>query len=110
MKILLAPSESKNAGGNSRFDIGKLSFDESLGALRAELWDKYLSVFKSGDEAQICALTGLKKPEIFDFSTSLEAILRYSGVAYDYLDYGSLDKDAKDFLEQNLLIFSNLFG
>lgn len=110
MRVLLAPSESKNAGGNSRFDIGKLSFDESLGALRAELWDKYLSVFESGDEAQICALTGLKKPEIFDFSVGLPAILRYCGVAYDYLDYTSLDEKAQDFLEQNLLIFSNLFG
>lgn len=110
MKVLLAPSESKNAGGNSRFCLNNLSFDDSLGELRAGLWDKYLSVFKSGDEAQICALTGLKKPENFDFSVSLEAILRYSGVAYDYLDYTSLYKKAQDFLEQNLLIFSNLFG
>lgn len=108
--MLLAPSESKNAGGNSSFEIQKLSFDEGLGALRAGLWNKYLGVFKSGDEAAICALTGLKNPESLDFSVGLEAILRYCGVAYDYLDYASLDEKSRDFLEQNLLIFSNLFG
>ncbi len=110
MKILLAPSESKNEGGNKQFCLENLSFNDELGKLRTELWDKYLGVLKSGDESKICALTGLKEPRILDFSKAMSAISRYSGVAYDYLDFSSLDEKARAYLDDNLLIFSNLFG
>ena len=38
------------------------------------------------------------------------AIERYQGVAYDYLEYSSLDKRAQEYLKQNSVIFSNLYG
>ena len=39
-----------------------------------------------------------------------KAILRYSGVAFEYLNYQTLPEDAKEYLNENLIIFSNLFG
>lgn len=110
MKILLAPSESKNEGGEQKFKLENLSFYNELGGLRSELWAKYLGVFACGDPAAICALTGLKNPQNVDFDLAMSAIERYSGVAYDYLDFSSLHKKALNFLDENLLIFSNLFG
>ena len=41
---------------------------------------------------------------------SLKAIERYTGVAFDYLAYKTLDNSAKLYIDRNLLIFSNLFG
>ena len=38
------------------------------------------------------------------------AIQRYQGVAYDYLEYSSLDEKAKEYLKTNTIIFSNLYG
>lgn len=110
MKILFAPSESKIEGGFKKFKLENLSFDNELGKLRSELWDKYLSVFSSGDASEICALTGLKNPQNLDFDLATNALKRYNGVAYEYLDISSLDKKALGFLDDNLLIFSNLFG
>ena len=39
-----------------------------------------------------------------------KAILRYNGVAFSHLDYESLDDASKEWLDENLLIFSHLFG
>lgn len=110
MKILFAPSESKNEGGSRKFSLENLSFNDELGKLRSELWAKYLSVFSSGDASEICALTGLKNPQNLDFDLAMNALKRYNGVAYEHLDISSLDKKALGFLDDNLLIFSNLFG
>jgi len=40
----------------------------------------------------------------------MKTIQRYTGVAFDYLDYDSLDDSAKSYIDNSLLIFSNLFG
>ncbi len=54
-------------------------------------------------------IAAVRKVDLFNDPT-LKAIQRYSGVAYEYLDYASLDHKAQQFLDENLLIFSNLFG
>ena len=65
----------------------------------------------------IKALFGIKKesdiaPYIKDIFTApkMAAIERYSGVAFGYLDYASLSKDAQEYLKQQVIIFSNLYG
>ncbi len=41
---------------------------------------------------------------------SIKAILRYDGVAYKHLNYRGLGNEAKKYIDNNVLIFSNLFG
>ena len=40
----------------------------------------------------------------------MKAIERYDGVAYDYLKYSDLNNDEKDYIDFNVIIFSNLYG
>ncbi len=47
--------------------------------------------------------------DVFD-SPLMCAIERYDGVAYDYLDFNSLDERAKEYTKANTIIFSNLYG
>ena len=50
-----------------------------------------------------------KKINIFKSKTK-KAVERYDGVAYQYLDYASLEPFAQSFIDDNVFIFSNLFG
>lgn len=112
MHILLAPSETKTPGGTKGFKLENLSFNELFSA-RKQAYDEYCKLLKSGDEDAIRKLTGLKKGDLLSIASldaSMCAISRYTGVAYDYLDYASLDDSARKYLQKHLLIFSNLFG
>ncbi len=112
LKILFSPSEGKNSGSTGKPQ-------ELFGALdaRQEILDTYNSIVLSGDEEKIKQLFGFKKfsecqPYINDIyhSPLMLAIARYSGVAYDYLQYAQLNADAQKFLQEHTLIFSNLYG
>lgn len=112
LKILFSPSEGKNQGGDT---IRKDLFGTT--AARDEILRTYNQIVNSQDEEQIKALFGIKKfddcnPYIEDIFNAplMSAIERYDGVAYDYLEYNSLDQDAKNYLKENTIIFSNLFG
>lgn len=112
LKILFSPSEGKNSGG--QFGEQKLFGPADA---RKEILDAYNEVVLSGDEERIKALFGFKKfsecePYINDIynSARMPAIERYSGVAYEYLQYQSLPKSAKDLLQAHTIIFSNLYG
>ncbi len=106
MKILLAPSERKTLGGDFP-PISKESF------IFPEIYDKRLKTLKKYDEfLKITADIknfGDDKTSIFNRPTK-KAILRYSGVAFDYLKYEELDKDSQQWIDENVYIFSNLFG
>ena len=117
MKILFSPSEGKNSGGSYN-DItkAKLLFnnhhDKRLQALQI-----YHDYIKTATQEQLIKLFGTKKPDIIENysqdiyqSPLLKPILRYSGVAYDYIAYESLTKDQMDYIDNNTIIFSNLFG
>jgi cytoplasmic iron level regulating protein YaaA (DUF328/UPF0246 family) len=41
---------------------------------------------------------------------TMKAIERYTGVAFDYLGYNELDKGAQKYIDENVILFSNLFG
>jgi cytoplasmic iron level regulating protein YaaA (DUF328/UPF0246 family) len=40
----------------------------------------------------------------------MKAIERYTGVAFDYLDYPALDKKAQAYVDSHVILCSNLFG
>jgi len=116
MKILLAPSETKKAGGEGRFDPCTLLF-ESLCPARIKLLHSYTNILQRGDIAELQAMFGLKREvDILKHTRdiihdpTMKAIERYTGVAFDYLHYSELEIEAQRYLHDNLLIFSNLFG
>ncbi len=117
MKILFSPSEAKRSGGVAE-KIERDSFCfESLFDERMAFVKRYRDFVLEADDAQLGALFGIKKAEQIahyrqDILTLplLKAIERYSGVAYEYLDYESLHGNAKSYIDTNVIIFSNLFG
>ena len=112
LKVLFSPSEGKNSGGEK-------AKKELLGSneARQKILNEYNKIVKSGDEDAIKNLFGFKKMsdckpyinDVFD-SALMSAIERYQGVAYDYLDMNSLDAKQVEYLKQNTIIFSNLYG
>ncbi len=117
MKILFSPSEAKYRGGISV----KIEKDNYI---FPELFDKRLEIitlyrdfiFKASNE-ELIKLFGTKKQSVIDYyindiftRDTMKVIERYDGVAYDYLDYSSLDSLAKKYIDRNVIIFSNLFG
>ena len=116
MKILLAPSERKTSGGDSPFKLDTLLFDE-LFPYRTKLLQSYMHILQKGDIAQLSTMFGLKKEaEIRShiknilLEPAMKAIERYTGVAFDHLDYPSLDRKAQKYIDKNVILCSNLFG
>lgn len=112
LKILFSPAEGKKSGGN---ETKKELFGSN--SAREGILSDYNAILKRGDENEIKELFGFKKfsdcePYINDiFNSSLMcAIERYDGVAYDYLDFNSLETEAKEYAKSNTIIFSNLYG
>ncbi|WP_345972934.1 YaaA family protein [Sulfurimonas diazotrophicus] len=112
---LFSPSEGKRSGG----DPASINNDNLLFGLasRKAILDTYNGIVGGDNLAQVLALFGLKKAEdarayIADLysAPTLPAVERYDGVAYDYLDYPSLEAEASAYLQERLIIFSNLFG
>jgi len=110
---LFSPSEGKHHGGSAA-PVSHLLFGIQR---RRDILQAYNEVVTSGDSGAIQALFGYKKfsdcePYLGDlFATpTLPAILRYDGVAYDYLDAASLSSAATEYLASHAIIFSNLYG
>lgn len=113
IKILFSPSEGKIDGGTLQ------STTKLFGPLdlRNTILQAYNAIILGSDTLQIKHLFGLKKLSecevyIQDIFTAprMEALKRYQGVAYDYLAYERLSVTAQEYLKQNTLIFSNLYG
>lgn len=116
MKILLAPSETKKSGGTENFDIGSLLF-ETLTPLRTDLLHSYINILQKGDLQELSKMFGLKKEsdilankKDIVHELTMKAVERYTGVAFDYLDYPHLSKEAKNYIDTHVILFSNLFG
>lgn len=112
LKILFSPAEGKKSGGN---EAKKELFGSN--SAREGILSDYNAILKRGDENEIKELFGFKKfsdckPYISDIFNSplMCAIERYDGVAYDYLDFNSLETKAKEYAKSNTIIFSNLYG
>ena len=117
MYILFSPSEGKKfIGEELSLNKSSLLFP-SLYKKRLHILKKYNEIISTASTEILQKLTGIKKEEeikkyqlnLFK-SPSIEAINRYDGVAYDYLDINSLSDSEKEFLYKQTLIFSNLFG
>jgi cytoplasmic iron level regulating protein YaaA (DUF328/UPF0246 family) len=117
MKILLAPSETKNHGGNEKHFSKENFFLEELFEKREEIFEIYENYLSSHSVEELSKWFGLKnlndvekyKHSLKDKNT-IKAINRYNGVAFDALDYSSLDENTQKYIDDNVLLFSNLFG
>lgn len=117
MKILLSPSESKKGGGEKAFALQKLLF-ASLLPQRTKLLHQYMNILQRNDLATLSKMFGLKKEaDIYKYQQqdiihqgSMKAIERYTGVAFDYLAYHTLEPSQQSHIDKEVLIFSNLFG
>ena len=117
MTILFAPSEGKHPGG----DLPPISKDAfclpELYARRIEVVKRYDHFVEEADTKVLQKLFGIKKEsdlarwrvDIFQAPT-MKAVRRYDGVAYEYLNYDGLPSHAQTYIDDNLVIFSNLFG
>lgn len=118
MKILFSPSEAKIEGGlYPPLNSHSFTIPEHYQTVLPVL-ERYQNFIRQADNAALQKLFGIKKgSEIEKLRTldllrerTLPAIERYSGVAYEYLDYDTLEEEAQRYLQKHLIIFSNLFG
>ncbi|EAH5564730.1 YaaA family protein [Campylobacter jejuni] len=117
MKILFSPSESKNENCTKN-PINENSFIfKELFPYRMETLKHYEEFIKNASLQNLQELFGIKNEnEIDKFKHDLkqaptqEAILLYTGVSYEYLNFKILDKKSQAYILENTLIFSNLFG
>ena len=117
MKILLAPAETKREGGDfppyskENFEYTDI-FDVKDKIVREY---EYFLQKSSIEELSIWfGLKNLKECEKYKNSIvskpTMKAILRYTGVAFDALDYENLDSSTQNYCDENIILFSNLFG
>jgi uncharacterized protein len=117
MKILFSPSETKMAGGEeTSFDKNSFIFPE-LYEKRMEIVKQYNEFILNASKEELIKLFGTKKEDVLEqyskdiFKTpTMKVIQRYDGVAFDYLEYSKLAKNEQDYIDENVIIFSNLFG
>ena len=116
MKILLAPSETKKSGGELSFNLESLLFEELL-PHRKKLLHTYMNVLQKGDMNELSKMFGLKKEadilahkKDIVHELTMKAIQRYTGVAFDYLGYENLNEKEQQYIDSNVILFSNLFG
>lgn len=127
MKILFSPSEAKSDLSiyppissfyldenfkNKTFNLKQEKY--TLKDKRFELINEISSKIQSSNDdilKEAFGTTDIDKYKInLLASPTQKAILRYTGVAYEALDYDNLDKKAQEFIDKNVVIFSNIFG
>jgi len=116
MKILLAPSETKINGGCEKFSLNNLLFPE-LTPTRQKLLHQYINIIQQNDFPTLSKMFGLKKEADVLYHSkdivhelTMKAIERYTGVAFDYLNYKELDSDTQAYIDNHVILCSNLFG
>lgn len=117
MKILFSPSEAKFKGGeNKKLNDNSFIFPE-LFDKRLEAINDYQKFIDSASNEKLAKLFGTKKQDVIDYYKGnliekglMKVIDRYDGVAFEYLKYKELNDNEKEYIDNNVLIFSNLFG
>jgi len=117
MKILFSPSEAKFKGGELVSIVKENYIFPELFSKRLEMVKLYNEYVLSASNDELIALFGTKKQEVIEhYKTDIfkaptkKVIERYDGVAYDYLNYGTLSKKEQTYIDKSVIIFSNLFG
>lgn len=117
MKILFSPAETKKSGGiDGKITRESFLFPE-LFSYRNEVLEKYQNYINAASDEQLSKFFGIKDYSKFekykrglDNQALMKVIQRYDGVAFDYLEYDSLDASAQAYIDKNTVIFSNLYG
>lgn len=117
MVILFSPSEGKSDFIDSdKINENSFIFKELYNE-RMEVISYYNDYINNASFEELTAVFGIKnEDEIKDLKNNVlelqtcSAINRYDGVAYSYLDYNSIDNSGKEYVLNNTIIFSNLFG
>ena len=117
MKILFSPSETKFKGGETK-KINKNSFlFPELFEERLKVINQYQQYIDIATNKELEKLFGTKKEDIIDYYKGnilekeiMKVIERYDGVAFDYLKYSTLKNIEKAYIDENVVIFSNLMG
>ncbi len=118
MKILFSPSEAKSEViENGRIDA-KSFCCKSLFSKRIEVLDRYQKILDSKNLESLKKIFGIKDDDkclkLSDIdiksASTCRAIKRYNGVAYNYLNYATLPEKKQSYIDDNTIIFSNLFG
>jgi len=117
MKILFSPSETKFKGGISdKITQNSFIFPE-LYDKRVEILNRYQNFIDLATDEELSKLFGSKKKDVIEYYKGdlsskkiMKVIERYDGVAFDYLKYNELDIMSKNYIDTNVMIFSNLFG
>lgn len=117
MKILLAPAETKIDGGDFQPYASQNFYFQEFNDLRDEVVTSYEEFLKKSSLEELSFWFGLKNiKECEKYSTAvtkkptMKAIQRYTGVAFDALSYESLLKEQQKYCDENVVLFSNLFG
>ncbi len=118
MKILFSPSETKTDITNFGAIQRKSFIFPSLYEKRLTILEHYQTFLHEANTLSLQKLFGYKDMEKVIYYSNInpltaftcKAIERYSGVAYDYLDFKTLDSISQSFVEDHVMIFSNLFG
>jgi uncharacterized protein len=117
MRILFSPSESKDiVSPLPPICKDSFVFDRFYND-RLEIVNAYNDFVMMANDKELAKLFGVNdkvtierlRNDIFSKGTNY-AMLRYDGVAYQYLRYRALEDDPKSYIDKNCLIFSNLFG
>ena len=122
MIVLFSPSEDKNFiyknNENSDFDfLNHLIFNE-LNSHRLKIIKSYMDFIKHSTNGEISRIFGQKTLNLdminacsnLNCANTTESIYLYSGVAFKALDIHSIPNNGLDFIMNNVIIFSNLFG
>jgi len=118
LKILFSPSETKLPKGDAKPISQRSFFLPELFKKRLFVLDKYENFLKKSSITTLSKLFGIKKETLIEKyknsniyeEPTMKAVRRYTGIAYDYLKYDSLSTSQKEFIDDNMIIFSNLFG
>jgi len=118
MKILFSPSESKSLENSCNSLHLETFLFEKLLKKREFAVKKYQDFIDKASKDELKKLFGIKNEKLLETLDGInifkdktqKAILRYNGVGYEYLSYPTLKKSEQEFLDNNMIIFSNLFG
>lgn len=117
MIILFAPSEGKRVGGELPSLSSTSLLFPALYEKRLEVICAYEKVVQKGDYTDLKELFGLKDEKeferyklAFNRAPTMKAIERYDGVAYEYLAYDKLSFPEQAYIDEKVILFSNLFG
>lgn len=117
MKILLAPAETKRDGGSFQPYTPENFYFQEFNTLRDEIVSCYEEFLKINNLETLSTWFGLKNlKECEKYSQpiknkpTMKAIQRYTGIAFDALNYDNLSLEEQKYCDENVVLFSNLFG